>query len=174
MLPAADAIGSTPDFAISFDGMSLLQEGKATATTIAGNYGFAIAYGDGSRALDNGSYDSVYANGTDSTSYVGGGTGNVSVANGADSITNVNGNSNFVDATGYQSNASAVFGNYNDVVANGTDSQAQVLGLDGGGDNNVLSVFGANDLAEPAERTASSQSSATAAATGRSRLRPTV
>ena len=81
-LPAADA-GSMPDFAISYDGMSLLQEGNATATTIAGNYGLAIAYGDGSRALDNGMYDSVYANGAGSTSYVGGGTGNVSIADGA-------------------------------------------------------------------------------------------
>jgi hypothetical protein len=145
---ASAAAGSSPDFAISYDGMSLLQEGNATASTVAGNFGLAIAYGDGSRALDNGSYDSVYANGTDSTSYVGGGTGNVSIANGADSITNVNGNSNFVEASGYMSNASAVFGNSNSVVADGAGSQAQVLGLGGGGDNNLVSVFGANSLAD--------------------------
>jgi hypothetical protein len=142
LLPAANAAASTPDFAISYDGMSLLQEGSATATTVAGGYGLAIAYGDGSRALDNGTYDSAFANGTDSTSYIGGGTGNTSIANGADSITNVNGNSNFVDATGYQSNASAVFGNANTVIADGAGSQSQVLGLGGGGDNNLVSVFG--------------------------------
>ncbi len=56
---AAAAAGSTPDFAISYDGMSLLQEGTATATTVAGDYGLAIAYGDGSRALDNGMYEQL-------------------------------------------------------------------------------------------------------------------
>ncbi len=148
VLPFAAAAGSTPDFAISYDGMSLLQEGTASATTVTGNFGLAIAYGDGSRAFDNGMYGDSYANGTDSTSYIGGGTNNISIANGADSITNVNGDNNFVDATGYQSNASAVFGNGNSVIADGAGSQSQVLGLDGGGDNNLVSVFGANSLAD--------------------------
>jgi hypothetical protein len=44
-LPAADTM-PTLDLAISFDGINLLSSGDATATTVAGQYGFALAYGD--------------------------------------------------------------------------------------------------------------------------------
>jgi hypothetical protein len=51
-LPAADPSGLNP--AISFDGMSLVQDGNATATTASGEYGLAIAYGDGASATAEG------------------------------------------------------------------------------------------------------------------------
>ena len=51
-LPAADPSGL--NLAISFDGMSLVQDGNATATTASGEYGLAIAYGDGAAATAEG------------------------------------------------------------------------------------------------------------------------
>lgn len=53
-LPAAD----TPalNLAISFDGISLLSSGDATATTVSGQYGFALAYGDHASAYAAGGF----------------------------------------------------------------------------------------------------------------------
>ncbi len=50
-LPAADP---GLNLAISFNGMSLVQDGNATATTASGEYGLAIAYGDGASATAEG------------------------------------------------------------------------------------------------------------------------
>ena len=143
LLPAADAAASTPDFAISYDGMSLLQEGNASATTVAGNFGLAIAHGDGSNAVDNGCSTALRQRHRQHVLRRRR-FGHISIANGADSITNVNGDTNFVEATGYDSNASAVLGNSNTVIASGADSQSQVLG----GSNDLVTVNGASDLAD--------------------------
>jgi hypothetical protein len=51
-LPAADPSGL--NLTISFDGMSIVQDGNATATTASGEYGLAIAYSDGASATAEG------------------------------------------------------------------------------------------------------------------------
>jgi hypothetical protein len=62
---ALPAPSSGLDLAISFDGYSLVSDGSATATTVAGQYGLAIAYGDGATATAEGGYgDSALASGT--------------------------------------------------------------------------------------------------------------
>jgi hypothetical protein len=69
------AAASTPDLnlAISFDGMSLVHDGNATATTIPGEHDFAIAYGDGASAsATNGFGDFAEAGGTDAFAAAGG------------------------------------------------------------------------------------------------------
>jgi len=61
---ALPAPSSGLDLAISFDGYSLA-DGSATATTVSGQYGLAIAYGDGATATAEGGYgDSALASGT--------------------------------------------------------------------------------------------------------------
>jgi hypothetical protein len=64
--PAAD----TSDLAISFDGITLLQEGTAHANSGTGD--FAIADGAGTTATAYGTGDYAYAEGTDSTAVSGG------------------------------------------------------------------------------------------------------
>ena len=62
-LPAADPSGL--NLAISFDGMSLVQDGNATATTASGEYGLAIAYGDGAApTAEGGTGNYALADGT--------------------------------------------------------------------------------------------------------------
>jgi hypothetical protein len=53
-LPAPATSGL--DLAISFDGYSLVSDGNATATTVAGEYGLAVAYGDESGAYAEGGF----------------------------------------------------------------------------------------------------------------------
>jgi hypothetical protein len=70
-LPAADPSGV--DLAISFDGMSLVQDGNATATTVSGEYGLAIAYGDGASATaEGGTGDYALADGAGTIAAAGG------------------------------------------------------------------------------------------------------
>jgi hypothetical protein len=80
-LTALPAQSSGLDLAISFDGISLFQEGNATAITVAGQYGFAIADGDDAIATaDGGIGDYASASGPDADAEAGdadaGATGN--------------------------------------------------------------------------------------------------
>jgi hypothetical protein len=69
-LPAAP---SSFDLAISFDGYSLIQEGTATASTTAGQYGLAIAEGSGAYAYAGGGLgDVAEAEGTNAYALAGG------------------------------------------------------------------------------------------------------
>ena len=70
---ALPAPSSGLDLAISFDGYSLVSEGDALAITTTGDYGLAIAYGDGAYAWANGGTgDSAFADGTNATAVAGG------------------------------------------------------------------------------------------------------
>jgi hypothetical protein len=60
------------NMAISFDGISLMQEGNATATTLPGQFGLAIASGDHATAYAAGGFgDSALASGTYSLAEAG-------------------------------------------------------------------------------------------------------
>jgi hypothetical protein len=73
-----------PDIAISFSGITLLQEGTATATSGTGD--LAIAIGAGSEAdATGGILDSAFADGTSTEAAAGGGILDSAFADGADS-----------------------------------------------------------------------------------------
>ncbi|HTZ12363.1 MAG TPA: hypothetical protein VMC78_01850, partial [Mycobacterium sp.] len=65
---------STLDYQVSFDGYDLLPttDNSATATTIAGQFGLAIASGDGAKAIAEGGFgDNALASGTNALAYAG-------------------------------------------------------------------------------------------------------
>jgi hypothetical protein len=64
---AAAPAPSADNFAVSFDGISLTQEGNAIALSTPGQFGLAIADGDGSQAISTGFLDSAIAGGTGTT-----------------------------------------------------------------------------------------------------------
>jgi hypothetical protein len=75
-LPAADTTTSGLNLAISFDGYSLLSDGNATATTVSGQFGLAIADGDGAKAIaEGGTGNYALADGTDALAKAGSLTG---------------------------------------------------------------------------------------------------
>jgi hypothetical protein len=66
------------NLAISFDGYSLVSDGNASASTVSGEYGLAIAYGDGAYAeAEGGTGDYALADGTNAGAVAGsiGGSG---------------------------------------------------------------------------------------------------
>ena len=106
-IASADPFDPT-NFAISIDGMTLIQLGTATATSASG--GFAIADGAGSHATAIG------------------GVGNTASAFGADSSAFVDrGNFDEAYASGMNSIAKAGFGDFDTALAN-TDSSAAIAG----------------------------------------------
>jgi hypothetical protein len=82
-LPAADPMSN---IAISIDGIPLLHEGTATATSGSGD--FAIAVGDGANATATGGFgDYASASGTDASAFAGEGNFDVATANSVFSTT---------------------------------------------------------------------------------------
>jgi hypothetical protein len=77
---------ATPiDLFISFDGYTIYDGGgNADAYTTTGDYGLAIAYGDGAYADADGIGGSAAAYGTGATAYAEGGTGDYALASGTD------------------------------------------------------------------------------------------
>jgi hypothetical protein len=150
-LAATPGVASADDFQISFDGMDLFPTAgnEATATTVAGDFGLAIAIGDGANAsIDAGSGDYALADGTTSSAIIGQyGPSDLSsaVANGTDSSAQVSdGNYDFASANGDQSLAGAGYGNFDTATANGTDSGALASGAIV---NNTTLVPGNDDFA---------------------------
>jgi len=76
LLSGAAPVLATPsglDLAISYNGVSLLSDGNATASTVAGEHGLAIAYGDGAAATaEGGNGDYALADGTNAFAAAGG------------------------------------------------------------------------------------------------------
>jgi hypothetical protein len=139
-LPAAAPSG---DLAISFDGMSLVTSDTATATTVAGQFGLAIAEGDGAKAVaEGGTGDYALADGTNALANAGdsaaGATGSnfdsaIDIGSNPDPSSIVGfpdgafaGNGSLIGGTdvGTSSNDTAI-----DIGSNGVDSGAP---LDGG------------------------------------------
>jgi hypothetical protein len=86
------------DFQISFNGTDLLSTtgNEATATTIAGQYGLAIAYGDGASATaEGGTGDYALADGTDALAKAGSTTADAT-GNNFDSAVDIGNNSNSI------------------------------------------------------------------------------
>jgi hypothetical protein len=125
---AEPAGGTDPAIAISIDGMTLIQEGGATATSGTGD--IAIAIGDLSTATaTGGTGDIAVANGLEDTVFAGGGNFDTGIANG---------DNEFVDAGAI--NAPGLVNNY------GSYDFASIAGNSGvasaaGGNDNIASVL---------------------------------
>jgi hypothetical protein len=117
---AMPAPSSGTDLAISFDGYSPVQEGNAFAFTGTGNYGLAIAYGDGSSAVSGGTGGSAFADGTDAQAFDGGGIGNSAFADGSNALADAGGS---LDDTGANYDTAIDIGN-NDLPLGGFDDGA--------------------------------------------------
>jgi hypothetical protein len=126
--PAADPAAVT-DFQISFNGTDLFPTlgNEATATTVAGQFGLAIAMGNGANAVAEG------------------GTGNVAVADGTDALAKAG--STAESATGYNYNFAEDIGN-NPSSSTGAPDGAYAGGgsLIGGSDSGASSDNTAVDI----------------------------
>jgi hypothetical protein len=137
-LAATPGVASADDLQISFDGMDLfpLAGNTATATTEAGQFGLAIALGDGASATAvDGFGNYALADGAGSTADVGGfgasefGT---AIADGAGSTADAGvGNFDYASATGADTSAAAGYGNHDSATAIDTGSGGGALA--GGG-----------------------------------------
>jgi hypothetical protein len=144
-LPAA--VVPDVNLAISFDGISLLSEGTAKATTDAGQFGLAIASGDHATAYAAGGFgDNALASGTYALAEAGSKTAGATGFN-FDSATDIGNNVNPQLLTGAPDGAYAGGGS---LIAGGVDSTgvstndtAQFLG-NGGIDPNVADQNGGN------------------------------
>ena len=133
--PAALAAPAVSDLQISFNGVDLFSTvgNEATATTVAGQYGLAIAFGDGASATaEGGTGDTAFADGTDALAKAG------STALGAtgfnfDSATDIGNNTRDAGTTGAPDGAYAGGGSLIGGVDSGvsTNDTAQFLGNGG-------------------------------------------
>jgi hypothetical protein len=112
-LAAASTPSTSPDLAISFDGISLVHDGNATAATTPGDFGLAIASGDGA------------------TANAVGGTGDYALADGTNALANAGDSA--PGATGANFDSAIDIGN-NDPTTGGAYAGASDLigGTDGG------------------------------------------
>jgi hypothetical protein len=116
--PAADP--AVTDFQISFNGVDLFSQvgNEATATTVAGQFGLAIAIGDGASATaEGGTGDSALADGTDALAKAGSTTAGATGFN-FDSATDIGNNTRDAGTTGAPDGAYAGGGS----LIGGTDS----------------------------------------------------
>jgi hypothetical protein len=146
---SADVVDFDPNnFALSIDGIPLIHEGTATATSTFGN--IAIADGAGSDATATDGYlDLASAYGADSSAQVGIGNLDAGFANGAHSTVfsggylDTTGNLDLASANGTYGVASAGEGWFDEAFENGTLSTA----ASGVGNGDIASVFGNYDIA---------------------------
>ena len=137
-LAATPGVASADDFQISFDGMDLFPTAgnTATATTEAGQFGLAIAMGDGASATAvDGLGNYALADGAGSTADVGGfgaSSYSTAIADGAGSTADAGvGNFDYASASGAGSDAGGGYGNFDTAVAIDTGSAGGALA--GGG-----------------------------------------
>jgi hypothetical protein len=146
---SADLVDFDPNnFAVSIDGIPLIQEGTATATSTFGN--IAIADGAGSDATSTDGYlDLASAYGADSSAQAGIGNIDAAFANGASSLAlsggylDTTGNFDLASANGTHGVASAAQGWFDQAFENGNWSTA----ASGVGNGDLASVFGTYDIA---------------------------
>jgi hypothetical protein len=160
---AAPAAAGTSDFQISFNGMDLLPTvgNEATATTVAGQFGLAIASGDGAKAIaEGGTGDTATASGTNALAEAGSTAAHATGFN-FDSATDIGNNADPSTYVGAPDGAYAGGGSLIGGVDSGTSSNdtAQVIGnmgtnneaLDGGnsgafaGDGQLIGASGAGN-----------------------------
>jgi hypothetical protein len=167
------AVASSPvasaddlDFQISFDGYDLFSttDNSATATTVTGEYGLAIAYGDGANATaEGGTGDYALADGTDAAALVsnfGGSESNFDTAIDIGNNTGTDdgagtGNGSYdlaIDVGNNSSNAdgaSAGGGNYDSAIDVGNNSGVLEFSQAGNGNYDTAVDF-ANNTESPA------------------------
>jgi hypothetical protein len=179
LLTGGSPAASSPlDYQISFNGQDLFPTmgNEATATTVAGQYGLAIAYGDGAKAIaEGGTGDYALASGTNAFAGAGSLTG---TGNNYDTAVDIGNNADPDTLTGapdgaYAGGASLV-GNGDsgtnshdtaiDIGNNGTGSEFPSGGQSGAfaGDSNLLSFTGGPATVTPHTPTAASTASAMA------------
>jgi hypothetical protein len=139
---AAAAPGpSTDNFAMSFDGISLAHEGNAIALSTPGQFGLAIAEGDGSQAISTGFLDSAIAGGTGTTASATGSfdaasaLGDGSEATAGTSASDVG---DTASAYGIGTTATSAVGSYDSASVNGATGDTAVAG---GGNNDSASII---------------------------------
>jgi trimeric autotransporter adhesin len=106
---ALPAPSSGLDLAISFNGVSLLQDGSANAFTTSGGYDLAIAYGANSHAeAIDGTGDTAIASGSGATAFAYDGTGDYALADGTNAYADSGGatGANYDSAIDIGNNAS--------------------------------------------------------------------
>ena len=138
-VPAADP-AATMDFQISFNGTDLFSTvgNEATATTVAGQFGLAIAFGDGSTAEAEGGFGD-YATATggataiagDPTSSATGNNFDSATANGFDSTAWSGNGVGFPDTIGSSFDSASA----NSGSATGTEGANAYAGFNGSGDS---------------------------------------
>lgn len=159
--PSADL-----DLAISFNGVSLVHDGTASATTTTGDFDLAIAYGDDATATATGGFLNVAsASGTGSSAIAGfadfhpgsfdyasavgtnsqaiAGAGNFDTASYFDPETGAN--EGFAEAVLGNGNSASVFGMDDGVIAGGTADTGAVDVIPG--NNDIAEIFGNGDMA---------------------------
>lgn len=161
-LPAADPPGL--NLAISFDGMSLLSEGTPKATTASGEYGLAIAYGDGATATaEGGTGNYALADGTNAEAAAGGAAGSTSnnfdsaidIGNNGDAVTDHDYNGAYAGAGDLTGNSINGTGSYDTAIDIGNNATGTVddgahagsgglAGLGDDGNNDVAIDIGNN------------------------------
>jgi hypothetical protein len=125
------------DIQVSFNGVDLFSTtgNEATATTIAGQYGLAIAYGDGASATaEGGSGDYALADGTDALANSGSTTAGATGNNFDSAIDVGNNDSNFIVPSGAFAGAGSLAGLTSSA---GTDSHDTAIDIG----NNGLAPF---------------------------------
>jgi hypothetical protein len=160
LLTGGSPAASSPlDYQISFNGQDLFPTmgNEATATTVAGQYGLAIAYGDGAKAIaEGGTGDYALASGTNAFAGAGSLTG---TGNNYDTAVDIGNNADPDTLTGppdgaYAGGGSLIVGNLDsgtnshdtaiDIGNNGTGNEFPSGGQSGAfaGDSNLLSLTG--------------------------------
>jgi hypothetical protein len=134
---------SALDLQISFNGMDLfpVAGNEATATTLPGQFGLAIASGNGAHAIAEGGFgDSALASGTNALAYAGSTTAGAHNFN-FDSATDIGNNADphtYVGAPdGAYAGGGSLIGGVDSGTAGSSNDTAQFIG-NGGVDNEVL------------------------------------
>lgn len=140
------------NLAISFNGDEFVHDGNATATTVAGEYGYAIAYGnDASATANDGTGNYALAEGNGAIAYAAEGNDNSAVAEGANAqaysggFYNTNGNGDSASAHGDNSYADADYGSHDSAYVNdpsATTSSPESIAYAIDGNDNHAYVFG--------------------------------
>ena len=150
---ALPAPSSGLDLAISFDGMSLVHDGSATANTTSGEYGLAIAEGANSYAsATGGTGDYALADGTNGYALAGGESSDT----GANYDTAIDIGNNTTDpslvGTGYEG-AFAGAGGLNAMVGDGNHDTAIDFGNNSGEYNGSYAIDGNDNYASESGNT---------------------
>jgi hypothetical protein len=146
----ASALAAAPvvsdNFAVSFDGIPLVSDGSAIATSTPGEFGLAIAEGANAVATSTGLFDTAVAGGAGTTTTSAGTFDSASAI--GDGSSAVSGGSGLYDDNasvyGLDSDATAIGGNFDTASVSGNDDDATA---EFGSGNYASAAFGTHDVA---------------------------